>query len=1106
MDKVLLVKLVSTFIIILLSPVVNQAQNFITTWKTDNPGTSSSVQITIPTTGGGYLYNVAWVEVGVPANNGSLAGITGSTTVTFPTAGIYRVEISGSFPRIFFSGGGDRNKILSVEQWGNIAWTSMNSAFRGCQNLVINATDVPNLSGVTDLTSMFRGATSLNQNIDNWNVGSITNMSNMFNGAASFNQPLNNWNVSNVTNMNSMFFGADVFNQDLSGWDVSEVTNMASMFRNAFAFNGDVTTWDVSNVTTMSEMFVFCTVFNQDIGAWNTGSVTDMSSMFNVADIFNQNINGWNVSNVVTMFGMFNSARDFNQPINSWNVSSVTTMQRMFNNASSFNQNLNSWNVSSVTNMASMFEGASVFNGAIDNWNVSNLTNMSSMFRNASAFNQDIGGWDVSSVTTMNATFSFSIFNQDISSWNLASLLDMSNMFTFSAFNLDISTWDVSTVTSMRSTFSGSIFNQPIGNWNVGNVTDMTSMFASAQVFNQDIGSWDVSNALFMGNMFNNANAFNQDLSSWNVSSVTNMSGMFNLTLAFDQNLGSWDVSNVINMAGMFNSSGISLCSYDQTLIGWASLSSLQNGITLGASGVFYCNGETARNNIISSYGWTIIDAGLNCSGNEISVFAGASVAGAPITSGQVIGLDFGSELQGADVIRQFTIRNQGTSPLTITNISITGTAFSLLSIPPVSIASCATETISIILNGANAGTFIETITIINSDADEGTFVFGISGIVTPSTCTVLPTVNAGLDQVACPGTGILLTGTLGGSAIVAEWSTTGTGFFDDATLLNATYTPSIADELIGSIILTLTVAANAPCPQVEDEVLITVNQPISAGSPTIQSNIGEPVTINTISLATLNPGDVVTATLLLSPAKGDVIINANNTIDYTSLAGNVGPDSFTYRICNQCSLCSDGVVSVSILNEAPVLTAPANPITAAVGQTVFIPFSNFIDDVNDNIDFSSIQILSGPTSNASVLFDSNFNLIIDYSNVSFVGTDQITIEVCDLEGACSQLVLQIDVEGDIVVYNGISPNEDGRNDFFKIENIQFIEPKNKVLIFNRWGDKVFEIEDYDNDSQRFEGKQTNGKELPSGVYFYKVIYLRSNPPDELTGYITIKR
>src|SRR5690606_27824054 len=40
--------------------------NFITTWKTDNPGTSQDNQITIPTVGTGYLYHVYWEKVDDP--------------------------------------------------------------------------------------------------------------------------------------------------------------------------------------------------------------------------------------------------------------------------------------------------------------------------------------------------------------------------------------------------------------------------------------------------------------------------------------------------------------------------------------------------------------------------------------------------------------------------------------------------------------------------------------------------------------------------------------------------------------------------------------------------------------------------------------------------------------------------------------------------------------------------------------------------------------------------------------------------------------------------------------------------------------------------------
>ena len=47
-----------------------------------------------------------------------------------------------------------------------------------------------------------------NQPIGNWDVSSVTNMSSMFKGATSFNQPIGNWDVSNVISMNHMFEGA----------------------------------------------------------------------------------------------------------------------------------------------------------------------------------------------------------------------------------------------------------------------------------------------------------------------------------------------------------------------------------------------------------------------------------------------------------------------------------------------------------------------------------------------------------------------------------------------------------------------------------------------------------------------------------------------------------------------------------------------------------------------------------------------------------------------------------------------------------------------------------------------------------------------------------
>lgn len=82
-------------------------------------------------------------------------GVTGDATNTYATGGLKTVRIRGTFPRIYFNNTDDHNKIVSVDQWGDNAWTSMANAFYGALNLVINAADTPDLSGVTSTMNMF---------------------------------------------------------------------------------------------------------------------------------------------------------------------------------------------------------------------------------------------------------------------------------------------------------------------------------------------------------------------------------------------------------------------------------------------------------------------------------------------------------------------------------------------------------------------------------------------------------------------------------------------------------------------------------------------------------------------------------------------------------------------------------------------------------------------------------------------------------------------------------------------------------------------------------------------------------------------------------------
>lgn len=190
--------------------------------------------------------------------------------------------------------------------------------------------------------------------------------------------------------------------------------------------------------------------------------------------------------------------------------------------------------------------------------------------------------------------------------------------------------------------------------------------------------------------------------------------------------------------------------------------------------------------------------------------------------------------------------------------------------------------------------------------------------------------------------------------------------------------------------------------------------------------------------------------------------------------------------------------------NMPPVINVPK--LTVAIQGSQTINLISFLSDPDDNLDLNTLQIVTPPQSGASATIDNNFNLIIDYQGISFVGTDQLTIQVCDIIGSCISYDIEVEVVGDVMVFNGISPNGDGFNDYFQIKSIESIPnaQNNYVTIYNRWGDLVFEIENYNNTTNVFTGKGKNGKELPAGTYFYKVDFKGNRIP--IQGYLIIKQ
>jgi hypothetical protein len=119
--------------------------------KTDNAGTSTSTQFTFPATG---TYTIDW-------GDGTVEELTGAQTHTYSEAGEYVIRVTGGLTAVTFNNGGDKLKLLEIQNWGNIEWSTMAFAYWGCVNVNCTATDVAQTSAVTLFSRVFQSCAGL---------------------------------------------------------------------------------------------------------------------------------------------------------------------------------------------------------------------------------------------------------------------------------------------------------------------------------------------------------------------------------------------------------------------------------------------------------------------------------------------------------------------------------------------------------------------------------------------------------------------------------------------------------------------------------------------------------------------------------------------------------------------------------------------------------------------------------------------------------------------------------------------------------------------------------------------------------------------------------
>ena len=164
---------------------------------------------------------------------------------------------------------------------------------------------------------------------------------------------------------------------------------------------------------------------------------------------------------------------------------------------------------------------------------------------------------------------------------------------------------------------------------------------------------------------------------------------------------------------------------------------------------------------------------------------------------------------------------------------------------PDGTVLTVATTPIAEPLNGTFTilpnGDYTYTPTVSFAGNDMVVIALCDNGMPLPSICrndtiniTVVPSVvvYAGPDDAICQTVmSYPINGATAQNATGYLWTSSGTGTFDNAALLNSVYSPSVADFAAGSVSLTITGYGTAPCSNMFDSMVLNFSQPVTVNA-----------------------------------------------------------------------------------------------------------------------------------------------------------------------------------------------------------------------------------------------------------------------------------
>ena len=205
---------------------------------------------------------------------------------------------------------------------------------------------------------------------------------------------------------------------------------------------------------------------------------------------------------------------------------------------------------------------------------------------------------------------------------------------------------------------------------------------------------------------------------------------------------------------------------------------------------------------------------------------------------------------------------------------------------------------------------------------------------------------------------------------------------------------------------------------------------------------------------------------------------------------------SYTFSVTNTGD---EPLYNITLEDPLPGIVMEGGPIEVLMplqtDDTSFTATYTLSQEDVDNLEVINQATVTGENNNGN-------------SVITEVSDDPSTVEEND-----PTVIILPDVGGVLFeIFNGITPNGDGFNDYFQIDGIDQFS-NNNVKIFNRWGILIFETNGYNESSNVFKGESNaratieGDRDVPTGTYFYIITFPNVNPgKDSYSGYLYINR